>query len=193
MGEGNLGWGVGGVGDFVYICGMEAIIVGRYGSPVGELVLGAFGERLCLCDWAVEKRRGLIDRRVGGYLDAEFEVGSSDILRETMTQLDEYFAGKRKAFSIPLVFTGTPFQCRVWSELMKIPYGTTISYAELARRIDNPKGVRAVASANAGNPISILVPCHRVIGSNNHLTGYAGGLEAKRYLLALEAENVSLI
>jgi len=95
------------------------------------------------------------------------------------------FAGYRKIFDIP-VFYRSEFQCTVWGELMKIPYGTTISYGELARRIRNPKAVRAVASANATNPISIFAPCHRVIGSNHKLTGYGGGLDAKKGLLELE-------
>ena len=101
-------------------------------------------------------------------------------------ELNEYFAGERRAFDLPIQFAGSDFQCRVWSELMKIPYGTTISYAELARRIGNSKAVRAVASANATNQISIFVPCHRVIGSNRKLTGYGGGLDAKQALLSLE-------
>lgn len=168
---------------------MESIIIRHYQSPIGEMILGSFQDKLCLCDWVVEKRRGIIDKRVCRNLHAEYEEGMSDIIRITMIQLDEYFAGKRKTFSIPLIFTGTPFQCSVWRELIKIPYGDTISYAELAIRIDNPKAVRAVASANAGNPISILVPCHRVIGSNHKLTGYAGGLVAKQYLLDLETAN----
>ncbi|MCM1313493.1 MAG: methylated-DNA--[protein]-cysteine S-methyltransferase [Bacteroides sp.] len=166
---------------------METIKITRYKSPVGEMIIGTFGNKLCLCDWAVEARRHTIDRRICRYLNAEFEDSVSDVAHEAISQLDEYFAGQRKNFSIPVQFAGSAFQCRVWSELMKIPYGTTISYAELAFRIDNLKAVRAVASANAANPISIFVPCHRVIGSNHKLTGYAGGLEAKQKLLALEA------
>lgn len=150
------------------------------------MILGSYGDKLCMCDWYIEKRRDSIDRRICHHLKAEYEDGTSEVILETIKQLNEYFAGKRKEFSIPLIFSGTPFQCRVWTELMKIPYGTTISYAELARRIDNPKAVRAVASANATNPISILVPCHRVIGSDHKLTGYGGGLETKQKLLELE-------
>lgn len=168
---------------------MNSIKITRYQSPLGEMLLGSYGDRLCLCDWIREGRRSTIDRRICRHLNAHYENGDSDIIRETIIQLDEYFAGKRREFSVPLIFTGSPFQCRVWSELMNIPYGSTISYAELAKRIDNPKAVRAVASANATNPISILVPCHRVIGSNKKLTGYAGGLEAKQSLLTLETQN----
>lgn len=169
---------------------MESIILTRYQSPAGELILGSYGEKLCMCDWVSGRQRGTIERRICRHLHAEYEEGTSNIILETIKQLDEYFSGNRKEFSIPLVFTGTPFQCTVWAELTKIPYGDKITYAELARRIDNPKAVRAVASANATNPISILVPCHRVIGSNHKLTGYGGGLEAKQFLLELEAPEL---
>lgn len=171
---------------------MGKILIKRYQSPVGEMILGSYGDKLCMCDWAVEQRRGTIDRRICRHLHAEYEEGDSEIINQTIAQLDEYFAGKRRVFSIPVVFTGSQFQCAVWSELMKIPYGTTISYAELARRINNPGAVRAVASANAMNPISIFVPCHRVIGSDHKLTGYGGGLDAKRGLLALEAQTTGI-
>lgn len=167
---------------------MEKIKITRYLSPVGEMIIGSWGDRLCICDWAVEKRRATIDRRICRYLNTEYQIGTSEINRQAIAELDEYFAGKRTEFTIPVIFTGSEFQCRVWSELMKIPYGETISYGELARRIDNPKAVRAVASANATNPISLFVPCHRVIGSNRKLTGYGGGLDAKQTLLSLEAE-----
>lgn len=172
---------------------MKTILTTLYHSPTGDMILGSYRDKLCMCDWDIEKRRVSVDKRICSYLNAEYQEGSSDIIRETIMQLDEYFEGQRKKFSIPLVFTGTPFQCSVWTELMTIPYGTTLSYAELARHLDNPKAVRAVASANAANPISILVPCHRVIGSNRQLTGYAGGLSAKQYLLAFESKNVNSI
>lgn len=171
---------------------MDTIKVTYYHSPVGEMTIGSFGDKLCMCDWTIRARRGTIDRRISRFLNAEYEDGISEIIIAATNQLDEYFAGKRRNFSIPLVFTGTPFQCSVWTELMKIPYGMTVSYADLARRIGNPKAVRAVASANATNPISIFVPCHRVIDSNHGLTGYAGGLEAKQRLLELEAQTADL-
>lgn len=103
--------------------------------------------------------------------------------------LREYFAGARRSFELPLAAPGTPFQQRVWRELVRIPYGATVGYAELARRIDAPRAVRAVGRANATNPIPILVPCHRVIGADGSLTGFAGGLERKRALLELEARH----
>lgn len=153
------------------------------------MIVGSWGDKLCICDWSAEKRRAPIDRRIKRHLGAEYEEGPSPVIEKAIAQLDEYFAGKRTTFDIPTVFTGSEFQCAVWNELMKIPYATTISYGELARRIGNPKAVRAVAGANATNPISIFVPCHRVIGSNHKLTGYGGGLEAKKILLDLESSN----
>jgi methylated-DNA-[protein]-cysteine S-methyltransferase len=111
------------------------------------------------------------------------------LFEEARTQLADYFAGRRKTFDLAVdreVLGGTPFQRRVWAELEKIPYGATISYGELARRIDNLNAVRAVGLANGRNPLSIVVPCHRVIGANGTLTGYGGGLERKRWLLDFE-------
>jgi len=107
--------------------------------------------------------------------------------RKVLDELRRYFAGERFEFSLALAPEGTEFQKRVWAELVRIPYGQTTSYAELARRIDAPAAVRAVGSANGANPIPIVVPCHRVIGADGTLTGYAGGLERKRALLELEA------
>jgi methylated-DNA-[protein]-cysteine S-methyltransferase len=105
-------------------------------------------------------------------------------------QLQEYFSGKRQAFTFPLAPRGTPFQLAVWNALLEIPYGDTISYAELARRIGKPSAVRAVGAANGANPIPVIIPCHRVIGSNGTLTGYGGGIERKQWLLALEGRRL---
>lgn len=149
-------------------------------------MLGSFEGKLCLCDWAVEKHRDVVDVRLRKILQADYEEKASDIIRETGKQLDEYFDGKRTVFDIPLLFVGTDFQKKVWHKLLEIPYGTTLSYRELATRLDMPKAVRAVANANGANAISILVPCHRVIGSDHSLTGYGGGLDAKKALLTLE-------
>lgn len=117
---------------------------------------------------------------------------TSTILHETVRQLRAYFAGELREFSLPLSPQGTAFQTRVWRELCKIPYGQTISYGELARRIGNPKASRAVGLANGQNPIAIVIPCHRVIGANGKLTGYGGGLAIKERLLALEAQAARL-
>ena len=105
-------------------------------------------------------------------------------------ELAEYFAGRRRDFTIELAPKGTPFQRDVWNELLRIPYGGTISYAELARRIGRPSAVRAVGAANGANPIPVIIPCHRVIGANGTLTGYGGGIERKQWLLALEGQRL---
>jgi methylated-DNA-[protein]-cysteine S-methyltransferase len=107
-----------------------------------------------------------------------------------VAQLREYFAGARKTFDLELAPKGTPFQLDVWKALCKIPYGDTITYAELARRIGRPAAVRAVGAANGANPIPVIVPCHRVIGTNGTLTGYGGGIERKQFLLALEGRRL---
>ena len=119
-------------------------------------------------------------------LNAGYTEMTSEIIEETRRQLDEYFRHERQAFDIPLLTAGTEFQKSVWNSLMEIPYGQTITYGELATLLGKPAAVRAVANANGANAISIIIPCHRVIGSNNTLTGYGGGLEAKKFLLELE-------
>lgn len=111
-------------------------------------------------------------------------------LDDLTTQLREYFSGKRKAFDFPLAPKGTPFQLAVWNALLEIPYGDTVTYAELAHRIGRPSAVRAVGAANGANPIPVIIPCHRVIGSNGTLTGYGGGIERKQWLLALEGRRL---
>jgi methylated-DNA-[protein]-cysteine S-methyltransferase len=115
--------------------------------------------------------------------------GTNQVLDQTISELKEYFDGNRREFSVPLLPTGTKFQQTVWAELMNIPYGTTISYWGLAKRMGDPLLTRAVGTANGANPISIIIPCHRVIGANGHLTGYGGGIEKKRWLLDHEAED----
>lgn len=114
-------------------------------------------------------------------------IRASEPLAEARRQLDEYFAGERQHFDLALHPLGTPFQTQVWWELARIPYGTTISYGELARRIGQPLAVRAVGAANGRNPLPIVLPCHRVIGANGSLTGFGGGLPTKRFLLSMES------
>ena len=113
-------------------------------------------------------------------------TGKSELISKTIIQLEEYFAGKRKIFDLPIKLIGTEFQIKVWNELKKIPYGETRSYKQIAESIGNPKAVRAVGLANNKNPITIIIPCHRVIGSNGKLVGYAGGINMKKQLLDLE-------
>lgn len=157
--------------------------------PCGEMILGSFNGKLCLCDWVDGRRHASIDKRLQRYLDAKYVESSSYVIEMACQRLNEYFLHQRQEFDIPLLFIGTDFQKKVWNELLKIPYGTIVSYGELARRIGVPKSVRAVANANAVNAISIIVPCHRVIGSDGSLTGYGGGLNRKKFLLELEKNS----
>lgn len=165
---------------------MESIVISRYDSPLGEMIIGSYSEAICICGWAGSERLAEVEHRVNRCLCTRMVGGQTAAIQNAISQLEEYFAGERKEFEVPIQFAGSEFQCRVWKELMAIPYGVTISYAEQARRMGNAKAVRAVASANAANAISIIVPCHRVIGGNHKLTGYAGGLEVKQKLLELE-------
>lgn len=169
------------------------VFINHFASPCGQIVLGAIGEALCLSDWSdmpCAKRNML---RLQRMLDVDFIEADTEILSMAKMQLNEYFDGKRQDFDIPLLTVGTSFQKRVWQALLDIPYGETLSYMQIAQNVNNPKGVRAVAQAIGANGISIFVPCHRVIGSNNTLTGFAGGLEAKRALLQLEYSNTTLL
>jgi methylated-DNA-[protein]-cysteine S-methyltransferase len=169
------------------------IQIQRYHSPYGDLMLGSVEDKLCLCDWAAESHRDIVDRRLRKLLKAGYEESTSDVIQEAIRQLDEYFNGKRAVFDVPLLFVGTEFQKSVWRKLLEIPYGSTVSYGELARQLNVPKAVRAVAAANGANAISIFAPCHRVIGSNQALVGYAGGLSAKKRLLDLELNGKPLL
>ncbi|MCM1518513.1 MAG: methylated-DNA--[protein]-cysteine S-methyltransferase [Pseudoflavonifractor sp.] len=165
---------------------METITIRRYPTPCGPLLLGSIDGRICMCDWIAEPRHTAIDRRLRRRLGAGFAEGTSPVIEKAVEQLDEYFSGLRQQFDIPLLFAGTRFQESVWQAMLDIPYGHTVSYLSLATRLGNPRGVRAVAGAVGANSMSILVPCHRVIGRDNSLTGYAGGLDTKRLLLNLE-------
>lgn len=157
-----------------------------YPSPAGEIVLASIGGELCLCDWAEMPCAERNKRRLVRLLNVEWREEPSGVLRQAQTELDEYFAGSRKTFDIPLRPVGTDFQKRVWDALLEIPYGETRTYKEIAIRVDNLKGIRAVAQAIGANGLSVFIPCHRVIGSNHSLTGFAGGLKAKKVLLETE-------
>jgi methylated-DNA-[protein]-cysteine S-methyltransferase len=147
-------------------------------SPIGELL--AVGDSRALRGLYMQEGRTAIAVRAGW-------EAADEPFAEARAQLAEYFAGQRRAFDLPLAMAGSPFQRRVWRALQDIPYGETISYGELARRIGVPSASRAVGVANGRNPVSVIVPCHRVIGADGSLTGYGGGLARKRLLLELEA------
>jgi methylated-DNA-[protein]-cysteine S-methyltransferase len=153
-------------------------------SPIGTLLLARDADGLQQILFSTDGRPARPD--------TEWKENPS-ALDQVVRQLKAYFAGELENFDLSLSPRGTPFQQRVWSELQKIPYGKTISYGELARRIGNPKASRAVGLANGSNPISIVIPCHRVIGSNGKLTGYGGGLPIKEKLLALEKRQLRLL
>ena len=167
---------------------MPHINIQYFNSSCGLFVLASFGDKLCLCDWSNNPCAERNKRRIERYLNASFKIETTSVLEEAKRQLDGYFAGNRKAFTIPLHLVGTDFQQQVWNELLNIPYGATISYKEIAQNIGKPKAVRAVPGAIGANGISILIPCHRVIGSDKSLTGYAGGLKAKKMLLQIETQ-----
>ena len=154
----------------------------KYQSPVGALTLIADQENLIAILWPEDgPHRVKIGR---SKLNPH-----SKILGQTSKQLEEYFGQKRKVFDLPISFQGTDFQNQVWKELMQIPFGSTVSYLEMAKRVGSPKAMRAVGGASGKNPLSIVVPCHRVIGVSGKLTGFAGGIAAKKYLLEFEAKS----
>lgn len=169
---------------------MNRIEIQYYKSWIGEMILGSFEGQLCLLDYRYRRMRTTIDQRICKGLSAECVEHDNDILMETRKQLDEYLLGNIVRFDIPVLMVGSDFQKKVWNALLDIGYGETASYGELAQKIGAPNSVRAVASANGANAISIIIPCHRVIGSNGELTGYAGGLPVKKKLLELEKMRV---
>jgi methylated-DNA-[protein]-cysteine S-methyltransferase len=156
----------------------ESIRYTHVDSPVGPLLLAADDEGLRLVEFESPKHPA----KVGD----DWQQGDNPVLAETRRQLGEYFAGKRRGFDLPLSPQGTEFQRSVWWKLADIPYGETISYAQLASRVGKPSATRAVGAANGRNPLPIVLPCHRVIGADGSLTGFGGGLPTKQFLLALE-------
>lgn len=179
--------GFGGVSASFFISSRSmSIQTSSFKTPYGELLLGSFQGKLCLADWKYRRMRTTIDKRIQDGLNSTYVNDESEVMNQTMTQLTEYFDGARTKFDIPLLLVGSDFQRAVWETLVKIPFGTTESYLNLSRILGNEKAIRAVASANGANAISIIVPCHRIIGSKGDLTGYAGGLPAKNKLLILE-------
>lgn len=150
-----------------------------YESPVGRLLLNG-RDRLEALTFPLSKT---LQKPEPGW------ISSTQQFSKALAQLDGYFNGRLKQFDLDLEIQGTDFQKRVWQELVKIPYGQTISYGELAKRIGNPKASRAVGMANGKNPVSIIIPCHRVIGTDGSLTGFGGGMDVKQQLLSLEQKN----
>ncbi len=171
----------------------NTILVDRLTTPIGPMFICATGRGICLVEFA--------GRRMLGSLESEFQdlqrrlqspilTGKNQHIAQARNELQEYFQGKRKKFSVMLDMQGTAFQQAVWQILLSIPYGRTISYLQQARLLNKPSAVRAVANANGANRISIIIPCHRVIGSDGKLTGYGGGIERKQWLLDLESRAI---
>lgn len=168
---------------------MATVAISYLSTSYGELILGIYEDQVCLCDWRDRKARIQIDQRIQKALNAEYQELEVPLHRILKEQLTSYFAGSIESFSLPLLMLGTNFQKEIWRLLLEIPYGTILSYLGLAKRYQDEKAIRAVATANGANAISILIPCHRVVGANGELRGYAGGLECKRNLLLLESKN----
>ena len=153
-----------------------------------ELILGAYEGKLCLLDYRYRVKRDTIDNRIQKALKAKYVEQNDEVIEKTVVQLKEYLANKREEFDIPVLLVGSDFQKSVWQALLQIPYGKTNTYKDQSISIGNEKAVRAVANANGANAIAIIVPCHRIIGTNGKLTGYAGGLNVKQLLLDIESK-----
>ena len=171
---------------------MNRIIVQHHRTEIGELILGSFQGRLCLLGFGNRDMAQMVTDRIGKRLGADVTEQDDALVDETRRQIDEYLAGRRKTFDIPLLLVGTDFQRSVWNALLQVPYGATASYLQIARAIGKEKAVRAVGNACRANPIGIIVPCHRIIGSDGSLVGYYGGLSLKRRLLKLERGHTPL-
>lgn len=165
---------------------MGAVRFTKVESPVGDLLFAASRRGLTTLLFEVWGH-GPSDAERADWEPDEGTGREGEILAEARRQLAEYFAGTRTTFDLPLDLSGTPFQLQVWNALTRIPFGSTLSYGELARRVGSPNGSRAVGAANGRNPVAIVVPCHRVIGSNGDLTGFGGGMERKTWLLKHES------
>lgn len=174
-----------------------------YKSPIGWIEIGADKQGICKVSLVQRQQENIRREKKGNSFRRIYEENGrskasedqqilnkiAKLLWQAQEELTEYFAGKRQNFTVPLSLHGTEFQRKVWNALCEIPYGETRSYAEIAKVINNPKGYRAVGMANHRNPIMVMVPCHRVVGTNGNLTGYAGGLDVKQQLLALEKRH----
>ena len=155
----------------------------RIDTPLGPMLAAASDDGLALLEFIDRRMLETQLRRLSTALGNAIVPGTNAILEQTVTELKEYFEGNRRQFTVPLVFAGSDFQQGVWRELLTVPYAATRSYGEQARRLGKPEAVRAVARANGDNRIAIIIPCHRIIGSDGKLTGYGGGIHRKRWLL----------
>src|SRR5512138_1281443 len=162
---------------------LKMITTTKIETDLGIMIAGAVSDGICLLEFSDRRMLKAEYRDLAKYFNTSIEEGESRHFIPLLTQLREYFEGSRKEFSLPLVTPGSEFQQAVWKELINIPYGTTRTYLEQSIALGKPGSIRAVANANGMNRIAIIIPCHRVIGSDGSLTGYGGGLERKRWLL----------
>lgn len=165
------------------------ILINRITTPLGSMFVAATDKGLCLLEFVDRRMLETEFKDLQSLLNANILIGKNEIIKQTTKEINEYFNGQRQQFEVPIDSPGTAFQNLVWEQLRKIPFGTTLSYQQQAEKIDKPKAVRALASANGYNRISIIVPCHRLIGKDGQLKGYGGGLERKAYLLAHEKKH----
>jgi AraC family transcriptional regulator, regulatory protein of adaptative response / methylated-DNA-[protein]-cysteine methyltransferase len=161
----------------------SAVTMTRYVSPLGPMLVGATNDAVCLLEFVDRRMLQTQIRRLAGRLDCAFAPGTNPVIDLAVDELEAYFAGTLHRFTMPIHTPGTDFQAAVWNRLLEIPYGTTVSYSDVARALGRASAVRAVARANGDNRIAIVVPCHRVVGSDGRLTGYGGGLWRKQKLL----------
>ncbi|MEL6590730.1 MAG: methylated-DNA--[protein]-cysteine S-methyltransferase [Bacteroidota bacterium] len=168
----------------------QAILISRLTTPLGPMFVCSAERGICLLEFV---ERDILEKEFAAlqkHFQAPILVGENTHTRQLKSELAEYFAGERTEFSVPLQMVGTDFQRSIWQALLEVPYGETTSYGALAEQINNPKAVRAVGAANGANRIAIVIPCHRIIGKNGKLTGYAGGLERKEWLLEMERKTL---
>lgn len=158
-------------------------------TPIGDMVFGSSDKGLCLLDFKYRKSFPRILKRIKEFFGDNIIYGTSKFIELAENELHQYFKGDLKVFSVPLDIRGSEFQLKVWNALLKIKYGKTVSYLEIAKKIGRPEAVRAIANANGQNRIAIIIPCHRVIGSDGSLTGYGGGIAIKKKLIRLESKN----
>lgn len=158
-------------------------------TPIGDMVFGSSDKGLCLLDFKYRKSFPRILKRIKEYFGDNITYGTSKYIELAEKELDQYFKGDLKVFTVPLDIRGSEFQLKVWDALLKIKYGKTNSYLEIAKKIGRPEAVRAIANANGQNGIAVIIPCHRVIGSDGSLTGYGGGIAIKKKLIRLESKN----
>ena len=169
----------------------ESILTTIIKTPIGEMVACATEKGLCLLEFKERKDLNKQLKSLTSHFNSEIISGHNSLLLKLQEQFDQYFNRNLKSFNIPIHLVGTDFQKSVWNLLRDIPFGMTISYMDLTKKLGNPDAIRAVANANAANKIAIVIPCHRVIGSDGKLTGYAGSLWRKNYLLKLEDETMN--